>query len=134
LPELRSSARRARSARGLPRVRTSAGALRDHRHQLLGPSARASVSLTQASPKPRRLLRRGFLYPPTMAILYIDADACPVAREAISIAREAGLEVVLVGNSTQGFGRHTARKGVDSVTVQTGGDSADCAIVEMLAA
>ncbi len=68
-----------------------------------------------------------------MAILYIDADACPVTREAISIAREAGLEVMLVGNSTQSFGRHTSRKGVDSVTVQTGSDSADFAIIEMLA-
>lgn len=65
-----------------------------------------------------------------MRTLYIDADACPVTREAISVARERGLPVVLVANSTQNLERHTRRAGVEAIQVSGGADAADFAIVE----
>jgi uncharacterized protein len=67
-----------------------------------------------------------------MTTVYIDADACPVTREAISVARSHGLPVVLVGNATQDFSRHLRRAGVEAVQVGQGPDSADFAIVELL--
>ncbi len=67
-----------------------------------------------------------------MRTLFIDADACPVTREAIDVARSHGARVVLVGNGTQNFERHTRRSGVESVQVATGPDSADFAIIERL--
>jgi len=67
-----------------------------------------------------------------MTRLFIDADACPVTREAIALARERGVPVTLVGNETQNFDRHTRRSGVDAVQVGAGRDAADFAIVERL--
>ncbi len=67
-----------------------------------------------------------------MTTLFIDADACPVTRDAISVARSRGLPVVLVGNETQNFGRYTQRTGVDAVQVSSGRDAADFAIIERL--
>lgn len=67
-----------------------------------------------------------------MPTLYIDADACPVTREAISIARREGMPVVLVANSTQNFDKHTRREGVEAVQVSGGRDAADFAIVERI--
>lgn len=67
-----------------------------------------------------------------MATLFIDADACPVTRDAISIAREHGLEVVLVCNGTQNLDRYLSRNGVSAVRVSSGHDAADFAIVERL--
>ena len=84
-----------------------------------------------------------------MTTLYIDADACPVIREALACARRARVPVTIVGNSTQNLARHVRRtdprhpndagaKGggdgfwVDIVEVSVGADSADFAIVERL--
>lgn len=82
--------------------------------------------------------------------LYIDADACPVLREALTCARRAHIPVVIVGNSTQNLARHIRRDDprdaehargrtadrpgfwVDIVDVSIGADSADFAIVERL--
>ena len=76
--------------------------------------------------------------------LFVDADACPVTREALDCAREAGMPVVIAGNSTQNLERHIrkddprdeahARRGfwVDVLAVSVGADSADFAIVERL--
>jgi uncharacterized protein YaiI (UPF0178 family) len=64
--------------------------------------------------------------------VFIDADACPVTREAISAARTAGARVVLVGNETQNLARHTNRSGVEAVQVSAGRDAADFTIVERL--
>ncbi len=64
--------------------------------------------------------------------LFIDADACPVTRDALSVARSRRVEVVLVGNETQDFSRYAGRKGVSTVQVGSGRDAADFAIVEML--
>lgn len=76
--------------------------------------------------------------------LYVDADACPVTREALDCARKAGIPVVIAGNTTQNLERHVrrddprsakeARGGywVDVLDVSVGADSADFAIVERL--
>ena len=84
--------------------------------------------------------------------LIIDADACPVVREALACARRARVPVVIVGNTTQNLARHIrrddprdaghARGGsadrpgfwVDIVEVPIGADSADFVIVELLEA
>ena len=68
-----------------------------------------------------------------MTTVFIDADACPVTRETIRIARRHRAPVVLVGNATQDFSRHTSRDGVEAIQVSSGRDAADFAIVEELA-
>lgn len=74
-----------------------------------------------------------------MTTLFIDADACPVTRDALSIARSRGVPVVLVGNETQNLSRHVREAskgradGVEAVQVSGGRDAADFAIVERLA-
>lgn len=67
-----------------------------------------------------------------MTTLFIDADACPVTREAISAARALGIPVVLVANGTQNLERHTRRAGVEAVQVSSGADAADFAVIERL--
>lgn len=67
-----------------------------------------------------------------MTTVFIDADACPVTREAISVARSHGACAILVGNSTQSFEKHLRRAGVEAVQVGQGRDAADFAIVERL--
>lgn len=76
--------------------------------------------------------------------LFIDADACPVTRDALAVARRKHVAVVIAGNSTQNLARHIrpddprtpegARRGfwVDVLGVGVGADSADFAIVERL--
>jgi uncharacterized protein YaiI (UPF0178 family) len=66
--------------------------------------------------------------------LFIDADACPVTREAIQTAREHGWSAVVVANSTQNLDRYASRRGVEAVQVSGGRDAADFAVVERLAA
>jgi uncharacterized protein len=67
-----------------------------------------------------------------MTTLFIDADACPVTREAIDAARSLGLPVTLVANGTQNLGRYTRRSGVEAIQVSSGADAADFAVVERL--
>lgn len=67
-----------------------------------------------------------------MGTLIVDADACPVTRDAIGLARSAGWRVRLVANGTQNLERYTERSGVEALVVGTGRDSADFAIVEGL--
>jgi uncharacterized protein YaiI (UPF0178 family) len=69
-----------------------------------------------------------------MRTLYVDADACPVTLDAISIARAHHVPVVLVGNATQNLGRFAGRAGVETVQVASGRDSADFTIVGRLSA
>ena len=82
--------------------------------------------------------------------LYLDADACPVTREALACARRARVPVVIVGNTTQNLERHVRRDDprdaahargrdgahdgfwVEVLDVSVGADSADFAIVERL--
>ncbi|HET6499100.1 MAG TPA: YaiI/YqxD family protein [Coriobacteriia bacterium] len=66
------------------------------------------------------------------ATIFIDADACPVTREALDIARRRRTPVVLVANSTQNLSRYTSRQGVEAVQVSGGRDAADFAIIERL--
>ena len=82
---------------------------------------------------------------PHSRTLFIDADACPVTREAIDCARKAHMPVVIAGNTTQNLEHHIrpddprrredARRSfwVDTLDVSIGSDSADFAIVERLA-
>ena len=82
---------------------------------------------------------RGF-----MATLFIDADACPVTRDALALARKARAPVVVAGNTTQNLERHVrpddprspmeAHGGfwVETLAVGVGADAADFAIAERL--
>ena len=67
-----------------------------------------------------------------MTTLFIDADACPVTREAITAARALGIPVVLVANGTQNMDRYTKRSGVEAIQVSSGADAADFAVIERL--
>jgi len=67
-----------------------------------------------------------------MTTLYIDADACPVTRDALAIARNRRLPAVLVANSTQNLSRWADKDGVECIEVSGGSDAADFAIVENL--
>lgn len=76
--------------------------------------------------------------PPT---LFIDADACPVIREALAAARTEGTPCVIAGNTTQNLSRHVRstdptepRDGfwVSTLQASVGADSADFAIVREL--
>ena len=68
-----------------------------------------------------------------MTTIFIDADACPVTRDAISLARSRSLPVVLVANGSQNLSRYAGRTGVEILQVASGQDSADFAIVPRLA-
>ena len=82
-----------------------------------------------------------------MTKLYIDADACPVIREALAAARAQGVPCVIAGNSTQNLERHLRAsdprepkdpahpdRGFWASTIQVGvgADSADFAIVSAI--
>ncbi len=63
----------------------------------------------------------------TKAVIYIDADACPVKAEAEKVATRHGVRMVLVSN---GGIRPSANPLVESVFVADGPDVADMWIVE----
>ena len=65
-----------------------------------------------------------------MAVLYIDADACPVKAEAERVATRHGWRMVLVSN---GGIRPSANPLVESVFVADGPDEADKWIAERAA-
>ena len=69
-----------------------------------------------------------------MPIVFIDADACPVTRDALAISRKHRVDAVIVSNQTQNLGQYEGRQGVTTVQVGVGRDSADFAIVERLRA
>jgi uncharacterized protein YaiI (UPF0178 family) len=79
--------------------------------------------------------------------LYIDADACPVTREALTVARAQGVPCIIAGNSTQNLERCIRATDpreprdpahpdhgfwVDTIQVGVGADSADFAIVSAI--
>jgi uncharacterized protein YaiI (UPF0178 family) len=68
-----------------------------------------------------------------MTTVFIDADACPVTREAISVARAHGARVMLVADSNTALSKYV-RPGVEATSVSQGRDAADFAIVGMLEA
>lgn len=87
-----------------------------------------------------------------MPTLFIDADACPVTKEALACARAARMPCVIAGNTTQNLERRIRRDDprdaehargtdtrhpgfwVETLDVSTGADSADFAIIERLEA
>jgi uncharacterized protein YaiI (UPF0178 family) len=64
--------------------------------------------------------------------VFVDADACPVTRDAISLARARSFPVVLVANHSQNLDRYAGRAGVEILQVASGQDSADFAMVPRL--
>lgn len=68
-----------------------------------------------------------------MTTVFIDADACPVTRDAITVARSGSLPVVLVANRSQNLSRYAGTAGVEIMQVGSGRDSADFAMVPRLA-
>jgi uncharacterized protein len=68
-----------------------------------------------------------------VSTLFVDADACPVTREAITAGRAHGYRIMLVANTNQSFTRYEGRAGVETLTVGTGPDAADFAIISELA-
>ena len=67
-----------------------------------------------------------------MTTIFIDADACPVTSDAITVARSRSLVVVLVANQSQNLARYAQRAGVEILQVGSGRDSADFAMVPRL--
>ena len=68
-----------------------------------------------------------------MTTVFIDADACPVTRDAIAVARSHSAQVVLVANQSQNLAQYAGRTGVEILQVASGRDSADFAMVPLLA-
>lgn len=66
-----------------------------------------------------------------MTTVFIDADACPVTREAIQVARAHGAGVVLIADTNTALAKYV-RPGVEAINVTPGPDSADFAIVQRL--
>ena len=62
--------------------------------------------------------------------LFIDADACPVTDLAVRLARQAGVECILICDTAHML----EREGAQTVTVDKGADSADFALVNRIAA
>lgn len=67
-----------------------------------------------------------------MTTIFVDADACPVTRDTLAIARSHGLPVVLVANSSQNLSRYSSQPKVEVLQVASGPDSADYAMVPRL--
>ncbi len=62
--------------------------------------------------------------------IIIDADACPVTDIAVRLAKDNGLECVLICDTSH----RIERVGCETVMVDKGADSADFRLVNMLAA
>jgi uncharacterized protein len=67
-----------------------------------------------------------------MTTVFVDADACPVTRDAIALARSRSASVVLVANHSQNLAQYAGRVGVEILQVASGRDSADFAMVPRL--
>ncbi|SFE17422.1 hypothetical protein SAMN05216238_109113 [Lentibacillus persicus] len=62
--------------------------------------------------------------------IYVDADACPVKKTIISVARELNVPVVLV-KSFSHFSHDDEQPGVETVYVDTGAEAADYRIMQL---
>lgn len=71
----------------------------------------------------------GFTYSLPMSTIFVDADACPVTRDVLAIARKRSAAVVLVANESQNLSRFANRAGVEILEVGSGRDAADFAMV-----
>ena len=56
----------------------------------------------------------------SVAKIFIDADACPVTRDALAIARRHSVPVALVANESQNLGQFAHRAGVEILQVGSG--------------
>lgn len=70
--------------------------------------------------------------PTVKATIFIDADACPVTRDTLTLARTHSLPVVLVANRSQNLSRYASQPNVEIMQVTSGPDSADYAMVPRL--
>lgn len=68
----------------------------------------------------------------SVTTIFVDADACPVTRDTLAIARAHSLPVVLVANSSQNLSRYSSQPKVEVLQVASGQDSADYAMVPRL--
>ena len=60
--------------------------------------------------------------------VYIDADGCPVVDIAVKIAKQAGVDCIIVCDTSHVFEKDGAR----TITVSRGADSVDFALVNMI--
>ncbi len=60
--------------------------------------------------------------------LLVDADGCPVIAETLKIARDYGVPVLLICDTSHSFSKYDA----EVLTVSKGADSADFALVNRL--
>lgn len=60
--------------------------------------------------------------------IFIDADGCPVVDTAVKIAKENNIECIIVTDTAH----HFCKNGAKTITVSTGADSADFALVNLL--
>jgi uncharacterized protein YaiI (UPF0178 family) len=67
-----------------------------------------------------------------MPTIFIDADACPVTRDVLAIARARKTPVVMVASEAQNLSRYADRPGVELMQVGSGRDAADYAMVPLL--
>ncbi|QKY71057.1 YaiI/YqxD family protein [Lentibacillus sp. CBA3610] len=63
--------------------------------------------------------------------VYVDADACPVKKTIITIAREFNVPVTLV-KSFSHFSHDDDQPGVETVYVDTGAEAADYRIMQLV--
>ena len=60
--------------------------------------------------------------------IYIDADGCPVVDLTIKIAKEYGVECIILCDTSHEF----YREGIQTITVSKGADSVDFALVNRI--
>jgi len=60
--------------------------------------------------------------------VFIDADGCPVVDITIRIAKEAGVDCIIICDTSHVF----EKPGVKTITVSQGNDSVDFALVNMI--
>jgi uncharacterized protein YaiI (UPF0178 family) len=67
-----------------------------------------------------------------VSTVFVDADACPVTRDAIAVARSSSVPVILVANQSQNLAQYDGQAGVEILQVASGRDSADFTMVPRL--
>ncbi len=60
--------------------------------------------------------------------IYIDGDGCPVINLTIKVAKEKGIECILISDTAHVFDKYD----IEVITVSKGADSVDFALVNMI--
>ena len=60
--------------------------------------------------------------------IFIDADGCPVVDIAVRLAKQAGIECIIICDTSHVF----EKQGVKTITVSQGSDSVDFTLVNMI--